>query len=57
MQQAMNFGGDSCRVDLAERNEFVSKIHVALAIQQYQNATAEEEGEFNDGEAEYDFSP
>ena len=35
----------------------VRKRHVALAVQQYQDATAEEEGEFNDEEAEYDLSP
>ena len=57
LSEGMPFGGDSCRVDLAVRDEFVSKRHVALAIQQYQDATAEEEGEFNDEEAEYDLSP
>ena len=56
MQQAMSYGGDSCRVDLALWDEFASKRHVALAIHQYQDATAEEEGEFNDEEAEYDLS-
>ena len=57
MQQAMTFGGDSCRVDFAVLDEFVSRRHVALAIQQNQDATAEEEGEFNDDEAECDLSP
>ena len=51
MQQAMTFGGDSCQVDLAVLEEFVSKRHVALAIQQDQDATVDEEGEFNDEEA------
>ena len=57
MQQAITFVGDTCRVDLAVRDEFVSKRHVALVIQQYQDATVEEEGEFNNEEAEYDLSP
>ena len=39
------------------RDEFASKRHVALVIQPHQDATAEEEGEFNDEEAEYDLSP
>ena len=46
MQQAMTFGQHSCRVELAVRDEFV--------IQQYQDAAAEKECEFNDEEAEYD---
>ena len=57
MQRAMTFGGDSCRMDLAVRDEFMSKRHVALAIQQYQDKTVEEESEFNDEEAEFDLSP
>jgi len=32
MQQAMTIGGDSCRVDLAVLDEFVSKRHVVLAL-------------------------
>ena len=43
-------------MDLAVRDKFVRERHIALAIQQYQDATAEEEGEFNDEEAEYDLS-
>ena len=39
------------------RDEFVRKRHVALAIQQYQDATAEEEGEFNGEQAQFDSSP